>query len=116
MNSKTLLKKKEKKAISVKRVFQKGIPLESPFFKVIIEKGEKAHGSFAVVVGRKFGKAVERNRMKRVYREILRSNSDLFQDKNVVILPRNASKKASFFQLNDKVRESLSVLDQGYRC
>jgi ribonuclease P protein component len=116
LNNRTLVKKKEKRSIHIKRTFKKGRVLENRFFKVFFEKGEETEGGFAVVVGKKFGNAVERNRIKRIYREILRKHKSFFEKKNLIILPRGPSKKVSFGQLKEKVKESLKGFDQGFQC
>ncbi len=103
----------EKKPINIKRTFQKGELFENKLFKIFLDKGEEVEGGFAVIVGRKFGTAVDRNRIKRVYREILREQFKRQEKKvNLLLLPKGLSKEKKFYQLKTKVYETFMTSGQ----
>ena len=59
---------------------------------------------FATLVGRKLGNAVERNRIKRLYKEAIRlSYQNLDSDYQIAIIPKSGSKRASFEQINAEI-------------
>jgi ribonuclease P protein component len=61
-----------KKEIS--QIFKTGKKWRSSFFKIIYEKNSLKYDRFAVLVSKKNGNAVKRNRIKRKYREVYRTN------------------------------------------
>ena len=50
----------------VKKTFKKGRFIDDKLFKVFIDQGNEVKGEFAIIVGKKFGKAFERNKIKRI--------------------------------------------------
>ncbi len=100
-----------KRTSEIQKTFQKGVRVENGFFKLFSLKEGSSGGGFAVIVGRKYGKAVERNRIKRVYREILRGElKGSVKSVKLLLLPRGLSKKTSYHQLKNRVGEALQTL------
>jgi ribonuclease P protein component len=70
------------------------------------------HTRFGLSVGRKFGRAVERNRIKRRLREIFRlCKHELKPGYDVVITVRREAAGRSYDQLRESVHELLTTLD-----
>jgi ribonuclease P protein component len=70
----------------IRNVLKNGKKLSSTSVDIYVLNNKKK--KFAVLVGAKLGKAVERTRMKRLVREIFRLNPDWFQNSQVVFLLR----------------------------
>ena len=61
-------------------------------YYVIYNKDNKEHKRFGIAVSKKFGSAVQRNRIKRQTRMILENNKNLFKNgfDYIIIVKRNA--------------------------
>lgn len=93
---------------NIKKTFKKGVYIDEKLFKMFFDQGKEVKGEFAIIVGKKFGKAFERNKIKRVYREIIREGMKHSDKKfNVLLLPKNISKKVPFQKIKIKVLENL---------
>ena len=76
-----------KKQADFQKIFEKGKRAFSPSMTVLYRKSEKL--TFGISVGKRHGKAVQRNRIKRLLREAFRKNADLFNGKySLVIVPK----------------------------
>lgn len=67
-----------------------GSAVRNPYFTLLISR-TPAHGSsrFGIVVGRRVGKAVTRNRLKRIFRELVReSYSDMSGGYHYIVYPK----------------------------
>jgi len=92
------------------RVYRKGSTWKGSCFSlhVLALDGEKKLG---IVIPRKWGTAVERNRMKRVLREAFRTHADRLPDAAIIVRPgwtcRGETVKAFGRRLVDAVHETL---------
>ncbi|MGA1796177.1 MAG: ribonuclease P protein component [bacterium] len=62
-----------------KEIFRKAGRIDRNGLKIYFAPNGKEISRFAVVVGRKIGCAVKRNRIKRVIREVYRRNKNIFK-------------------------------------
>ncbi|GJL67251.1 MAG: hypothetical protein NPIRA05_22220 [Nitrospirales bacterium] len=87
----------------VKRVGQR---IQDPLFNLMFCKSQQPQSRVGIVVGRRFGKAVRRNRAKRIFRELVRAIQDeLVKGYDIVIFPKPPvlQKKFQIVQENWKV-------------
>jgi len=65
---------KIKKKSEISRLFRDGRRWECSCFVLIYERNDLPHDRFGVIVSKRIGNAVRRNRVKRVFREVYRCN------------------------------------------
>jgi ribonuclease P protein component len=66
------------------------------------ENHEISHFRFAVSVSKKYGNAVERNKIKRRVREIV-SNSEIIDHYDIFIVVKNGAKSLSFAEIKSSL-------------
>jgi ribonuclease P protein component len=87
-----------KGATSFRRVFQRGRIHRSEEFALHLldQPGVTRVG---IVLSRRWGTAVERNRMRRRIREIVRRHRETFADAEIIVRPSDGSKGCSYQSL-----------------
>ncbi len=92
----------------LKTVFATGSKKNTAGAKVVYLKNSLSYSRFAITIVRKFGNAVERNRIKRLFREFYRNNKQnilLGWDIVIVVYPGDFSsgeRLQQFFKLMKK--------------
>jgi ribonuclease P protein component len=87
-----------------KKVYERGVRIHSRYTMVFILSNERAIGRLGIAATRKLGGAVQRNRAKRLIREVFRRNR-IAAGFDVVIIPKR-----------DLLDASLSALETDYRA
>jgi ribonuclease P protein component len=78
-----------RKAASYKRVYDSGSKKAGPLLQLLYYPNGLGQARFGISVGRRFGKAVERNRVKRWIREALRKNKiSIHAGLDIVVHPK----------------------------
>ena len=99
-----MYKKLRKTSVISKReeisfIFKNGLTWKCPFFTVKAIVADKKFNRFAVLVSKKIGNAVKRNRVKRLFREVFRlQNCKEPPFLDILILPHR-DKRATFKEL-----------------
>lgn len=90
-----------------RRAYRKGQKGVSPFLVVYCLKSTK-DSFYGITVSKKIGKAVVRNRVKRLIRESLRSCENEFADNYlIVVVARSLSAEATFSQIDNGLKKAL---------
>ena len=80
-----------KKRSDYKRVYRCGVARKRTYFSFHIFQRE-GPARLGIVIQRRWGTAVKRNRMKRVIRETFRRNSELFTGMDIIVRPHEVCK------------------------
>lgn len=96
--SKVLTLKKRK---NFRRVYKYGFFISNHLlFLYLLKNKLNKKGHFGFVVSKKVGKAVVRNRLRRLLKEICRLNEDIFpKEYDIIIVARKGAAKESFHSL-----------------
>lgn len=82
------------------RLYNKGKSASSPLLILYCRRNGKRMTRLGITVGKKVGKAVVRNKLRRRLRECYRINEDLFaRGWDIVVVARAKSRDASFAEL-----------------
>ena len=79
------------------------------FFSVYVSDNTLEHFRYALSVGKKFGNAVERNKVKRRIRMILKDHVDETIPQDVFIIIRPQASKLSFQSIEKKLLKLLNA-------
>lgn len=95
--------RKIKKSEEIQSIFEKGERLRGKFFDLIFFKNHFSFGRFGVIVGKKCGGAVDRNYIKRIFREIIFNQKFEFNfPVDLLVVPKAESKKRVFALLKEE--------------
>ncbi len=86
----------------IKNTFNRGKQYSDKYLKIFVLQNGKTYTRFAVVINKKFGKAVFRNRAKRHVRELFRLNKGkLKTGYNIIIFIKNEFNNTVFSEKMD---------------
>ena len=78
-----------KKKQDYDQVKRTGKRVQNPLFNLMYSENHHPRSRVGIVVGRRFGKAVVRNRAKRIFRELVRAiQEELVKGYDIVIFPK----------------------------
>lgn len=79
-------------------IFKNGKKITSKELKTYFIKNNKKQSSFSIVIGKKLGNAIQRNRIKRLIREVYRKNKEYFGiGINWVFIPKGKWEKIDYY-------------------
>jgi ribonuclease P protein component len=92
-------------------VKQQGRRISTGFFNLLAHKMDDAPSRVGIIVGKRFGNAVRRNRAKRVFRELVRQlHPDLVPGRGLLVFPKRDALLQSHEGLAQAWRTSLERL------
>jgi ribonuclease P protein component len=98
-----------KKGVDFDRVKRRGQRLQTPHFNVAFVERPKVTTRLGIIVGRQFGKAVLRNRAKRVFRELARTTRKEFVGgKDFIIFPKRKALQSRHVIVREAWRVALT--------
>lgn len=100
MKKKYLIKKNKE----YKKIYQRAPSLANRYLVVFCLQNNLPYGRFGFSIGKKVGKAVKRNRLKRLLKEICRLNSSWFNNGyDYIFIARKGIDNLSFIKLKESV-------------
>lgn len=91
-----------KKSKEIDAVIKEKKRYGNKYFVVYYKVNEEQHFRFAISIGRKYGKAVERNKIKRQIRSVFRNLNKSFSYDYVVVVKTNA-KNLNFTEIKNNL-------------
>jgi ribonuclease P protein component len=88
------------------RVYERGSRIHGRYLTLFVLRGEQAAGRLGIAATKKLGSAVERNRAKRLIREVFRRNK-IAPGFDVVVVPKRELLDASLTALEAEYRHNL---------
>lgn len=78
-----------------------------------LKNNEASHYRIGLSIGKKYGNAVLRNKMKRQIRSILRNNKDLIMNFDYIVVIKPASRELEFEDISNNICNLLRKFNQG---
>jgi len=85
----------------------RGKKFHTPHFGVCLALKEGDGPRLGLVVGRKVGPAVQRNRVKRLLREFFRRHQELFPPADIVLMAKKGAAQLTYAQVEEELRPVL---------
>lgn len=86
-------------------VFKKGKNFWNRQFTLIIKKNKLSESRIGFTITKKYGTAVERNKLKRRLREIIRNNNYLLiKNHDMILIPKASTKNMTYAELESSVK------------
>lgn len=95
---------------SFDEVFQRGRVLRGKYVNIYFIESQDTKIGFCL--SKAFKKAVERNRIKRLLREIYRNEKPPFQNKRTIILAKKSDKLPSFRELREDILTTMGKCER----
>lgn len=90
-------------------VKQHGRRISTALFNLLVCRTGASGGQVGIIVGRRFGNAVRRNRAKRIFRELTRQvRADLLSGPTVIVFPKRDALSQPFAVLQEAWRSTLA--------
>ncbi len=99
-----------KKNTDIERIIKKKQKVGNNNFVIYKEINGTNDFKFAISIGKKYGNAVMRNKMKRRVREIIRNNFKNFQNYNLIIVIKKDSNNLDFYEIEKEINYLLEKI------
>jgi len=90
-------------------IYQRGVRVRGRYLTVFVLRGSGEHGRLGIAATKRLGNAVERNRAKRLIREVFRLNK-IAPGFDVVVVPKRELLDASLTALEIEYRQTVGQI------
>ncbi len=97
-------------------LFESGKSFHTAHFIIVWCDVAKSHARLGVTVSRKVGKAVARNRIKRLIREYFRQNRNKFKRADYNIIAKRGAERLLFQEIGPELDKGLSAIASSRKC
>ena len=101
---------KIRKSSEFKEIFDKGKRLYTEHYTLIYAPNSLGFPRLGLVVGKRCGNAVKRNRIKRVLREVFRRNKPLFDSLDVLIIGKKSGETPGYSRAKEEITEAIRAV------
>ncbi len=109
MKKKYIVQKKEE----FNEIIRTQKPYKNKYLSIYIRKSNLEYPRFGISVPKKYGTAVERNKIKRQIKEIIDSNQILFKKSlDYIIIVRDGIKQLKYKDIEKVIQELFSFINQ----
>lgn len=95
------------------KVYQGGKSYQNQYFHFYFLEKDGPPPRLGLALGKEVGKAVQRNKVKRIIREIFRTNKDLFNNMDLIVKPLAGIKNLGRKEIRAILKKSLRELIRG---
>ena len=92
-----------KKSKEIEQIIKNKESYGNKYFVIYKMKNETNSFRFALSIGRKFGIAVKRNKIKSQIRNIIRNNINMFENYNYIIVINPTSSNLNFLEIKENI-------------
>lgn len=90
---------------AVRKVYRDGRRRTSNYLTLLYLENKGLQCNYAIHIGKRFGIAVRRNRIKRIFRELLLRFKERLVGYDIVVQPRKKAEELSFNKLFQRLEE-----------
>ena len=95
------------------RIFRSGNRIESEKLRIFYKNNSSGISKFSIVTGKKLGRAVYRNRIKRVIKEVFRKNKEYFGEGiNWIFIPREKWEKTDYYSTERLILDVIKGIEK----
>ncbi len=101
---------KIQKSSEFKEILDKGKRLNTEHYTLVYTPNSLGSPRLGLVVGKRCGNAVKRNRIKRVLREVFRRNKPLFDSLDMLIIGKKNGETLGYGRAKEEIAEAIRVV------
>lgn len=99
-----------KKYAEFDQTFKTGKKFSTPHFRIVFRQSEEPHSRFGISIGKKFGNAVQRNKIKRQIRNILRNYKQCKLSFLTIVVVKPVAATLNFIEIKKELACSLNKI------
>jgi ribonuclease P protein component len=92
-----------RKSSEFEEIFKKGNKLNGDYYTLVYKENSLGFPRLGLVVGKNCGNVIERNRIKRIVREVFRLNKPLFNSLDLLVIARRKSEALNYKEAEGEI-------------